>query len=430
MKTAIFTLLALGLCAIPAAAQHHPAKHQDSTSLNSVITDSLDREKAFNAFNQNSPDAYHIPDAPRFLIMGKNNKFYLGIGGTAKATASYDFGATMNNPNMFVTADIPMNQAKGNGGLFQVSAQQTSLFVNLVALPDNPNQIGVYMSANFIGQNYGFELMYAYMKYRGFTVGYDYSLFSDMAAAPPTIDYEGPNALTSVPNGVIDYRHSFNKTFSLGIGAELPQASYTNSDGTYKVTQRVPDIPAYVQFAWGKGSSSWIRFSGILRNIAYRDVIADKTQNVVGWGVKASGSAQIAPGLTAYYQGVFGKGVASYIQDLNGDGLDLTPNPDQNGRLHPVKVWGAYGGLQYTFSPKVYASATYSHVRTYAERYNGGATPWSDQYKYAQYAVANVFYEITPILTWGIEYIWGRRVDMSGLSHHDNRIQTMLQVSF
>ena len=65
MKTTLLSLLALGFCAIPAAAQHHPAKHQDSTSLNSIITDSLDREKAFDAFNKNSPDAYHIPDAPR-----------------------------------------------------------------------------------------------------------------------------------------------------------------------------------------------------------------------------------------------------------------------------------------------------------------------------------------------------------------------------
>ena len=98
--------------------------------------------------------------------------------------------------------------------------------------------------------------------------------------------------------------------------------------------------------------------------------------------------------------------------------------------LDPVKVWGAYLGLQYTFSPKVFCSATYSHVRAYAHRYAGGDTAWPDQYRYGQYLVGNVFYNINSLLQWGVEYLWGRRVDMSGLSRHDNRIQTMLQLSF
>ena len=87
-------------------------------------------------------------------------------------------------------------------------------------------------------------------------------------------------------------------------------------------------------------------------------------------------------------------------------------------------------GLQYTFSPKVFASATYSHARAYAGRYDGGSTPWNEQYSYAQYVSANVFYTILPGLQCGMEYLYGRRVDMDGVSRHDNRINTMLQFSF
>ena len=39
-------------------------------------------------------------------------------------------------------------------------------------------------------------------------------------------------------------------------------------------------------------------------------------------------------------------------------------------------------------------------------------------------------WNITPQISTGIEYIYGRRVDMDGISRHDNRIQTMLQVTF
>jgi len=69
-------------------------------------------------------------------------------------------------------------------------------------------------------------------------------------------------------------------------------------------------------------------------------------------------------------------------------------------------------------------------VRNYARDYSGGSTAWSGQYKYAQYALANIMWNITPQISTGLEYIYGRRVDMDGMSRHDNRIQTMLQVTF
>lgn len=383
----------------------------------------------YQIFLKNAPKAYHVPGAPRFAIKGKNHKFYLGIGGTAKATVSYDWGDPIDNAYNFTTSSIPMQPRKGDGGLVQFSAATSGLFLNMVALPGTRNQVGVYFNFNLTGNgnNYGFNLYYAYVKYRGFTVGYDFSLFSDMAAAPPSIDNEGPNALTAVPNGVIDYRHSFNSHWSAGIGAELPVASATTGDGTYLVNQRVPDFPAYVQYSWGKGQS-WIRFSGIVRNMMYRDVIADRNRDCVGWGVKVSGSASVCPWLTAYYQAAFGKGMTSYFQDLYEGGLDMVPSGD--GRLESVKAWGGYLGLQYNISPKVFATTTYSHLRNYAGRYTGGDTPWGQQYRYAQYALANVIWNITPQISTGLEYIYGRRVDMDGVARHDNRIQTMLQVTF
>lgn len=434
MNHTIHTLLAV--LALPAALQGVCQNHPDAmpeyevTILNpSAVGSDSARINVYDIFLENAPKAYHIPGAPRFAIKGNDDKFYLGIGGTAKTTVSYDWGDPIDNAYNFTTSSIPMQTRKGDGGLLQFSAATSGLFVNMVALPGTSNQIGVYFNFNLTGNgnNYGFNLYYAYVKYFGFTVGYDFSLFSDMAAAPPSIDNEGPNALTAIPNGVLDYRHSFGPHWSIGIGAELPMASATTGDDTYLVSQRVPDVPAYVQYSWGKGKS-WIRLSGIVRNMLYRDVIADRNRDCVGWGVKVSGSAAVCPWLTAYYQAAYGKGITSYFQDLYEGGLDMVPSGD--GRLESVKAWGGYLGLQYNISPKVYATATYSHLRNYAGRYPGGSTPWGEQYSYAQYALANVIWNITPQISTGLEYIYGRRVDMDGVARHDNRIQTMLQVTF
>ncbi|WP_290463654.1 porin [Duncaniella muris] len=428
-----FAAVVPALCAFAgASSQNHPLTPQEGevTIINPSATRSdsgLTVINIYNIFLQNAPKSHKKSGVPNFAIEGKNKKFYLGIGGTAKATLSYDWGDPIDNGFNFTTSSIPMNPRKGDGGLVQFSAATSGLYLNFVALPGDKNQLGVYIDFNLTGNSYGFDLQYAYIKYRGFTAGYDYSLFSDMAAAPPSIDNEGPCGFTAIPNGVLDYRHSFGQHWSLGVGVEMPMVSATTGEKTYVVNQRVPDIPAYVQYSWG-GGKSWLRFSGIVRNMLYRDEIADKNRDQVGWGVKMSGSASLTPLVTAYYQAAYGEGITSYFQDLYEGGLDMVP--DGSGRLKAVKAWGGYFGLQYNISPKVYATTTYSHLRNYAPDYSGGSTAWDSQYKYAQYALANVIWQISPHLSTGLEYIYGRRVDMSGLSHHDNRIQTMLQVTF
>ncbi len=427
--------LTVAIGAFPAAySQNHPTiPSTGKVNIVNASPDSAKNEEAvvnvYQIFIENAPKTFKKSGVPSFAIEGKEGKFYLGIGATAKATVSYDWGDPIDNGFDFTTSAIPMNPRKGDGGLFQLSGATSGMYLNFVALPGDKNQVGFYFDFNLTGNNYGFNLTYAYVKYRGITAGYDYSLFSDMAAAPPSIDYEGPCGFTAIPHGVLDYRHSINSHWSFGVGAEMPMVSATTGDHTYTVNQRVPDIPAYIQYSWG-GGKSWLRFSGIVRNMLYRDVIADKNRDIVGWGVKMSGSASMTPFVTAYYQAAYGKGITSYFQDLYEGGLDMVPDACCDGRLSAVKAWGGYLGLQYNISPKVYATTTYSHLRNYAPSYEGGSTPWDSQYKYAQYALANVMWSITPHISTGLEYIYGRRVDMNGASHHDNRIQTMLQVTF
>lgn len=414
---------------VPSILFAQTAGYQASEHDITVIPETTDTSGIHRNLLDNSPTTYHIPGAPRFVIVGKNRKFYLGIGGQARGTAIFDWGNPINNPDVFATSAIPMQQDEGNGGRLQFSARQSSIYLNFVAMPDNPNKIGAFFSANLLGNgnNYAFNVQYAYLRYRGITAGYDYTLFGDMGAAIQTIDYEGPNSFTAFPNGVIDYRHNFGK-FGVGIGLENPVASYTNSATTKTVSQRVPDIPAYVQYSWKTGS--WIRFSAILRNMTYRDLSASKNRTATGWGIKMSGSVAMAPWVKGLFQVAYGRGMTSYFQDLYTGGMDMTPSATKAGHLDLVKAWGGYAGLQFNITPKLTSNVAYSHLRTYADAYTFADNPWGDQYSYGQYAVANVFYNFNSFLSWGLEYIWGRRVNMNGCQAHDNRLQTMLQVSF
>ncbi|MBD5290316.1 MAG: hypothetical protein HDS26_06500 [Bacteroides sp.] len=426
-------LLSALFCSVPfaVAQKYHPEEpHHHAFHSQEHVAEVAEHEATMReALENNTPVDFQMPGTSRFAFAGRDNKFYLSIGGYAKATASYDFGNPLDNPNEFITSQIPTVSSPGNGGLIQFSAMQTHLCLNFLALPHTADQVGVFVGANFLN-DYAPVLQFAYIKYRGFEAGYDYSVFSDPAALPPTIDYEGPNASSAIQTTLLSYTRPFGKKkeWKVGVGAELPVYSVTPGDNAASVSQRVPDIPAFLQYSWGEGAS-WVRLSGIVRNLLYRDDLLEKNFNKVGWGVQLSGMAAVGPGLTAFYQALYGRGIASHIQDLSDCGLDMTP-ASAEGRMSLVPAWGGFLGLQYDFSRKVSASMTYSHVRTYADRYDGGETVWGDQYRYAQYAVANLFWNVTDIVQTGIEYIYGRRVNYDGSQGHDNRVQAMIQVNF
>lgn len=425
---AVAVLTAAALLPSDAMSQTHPAHNQERAHSRVHLTDSIVCQR----LDENAPQEFAIQGVPKFAIFGKEGSFYLGIGGFVKGVATFDWGHPIDNPDDFTTSAIPMSVAPGNKARFNGSAMQSLIYLNFIALPGDNNEFGAFVGMDFLN-DYSPTLEFAYLRYRGVKVGFDYSLFSDPAAEPPTIDHEGPCSETSLQHFLANYTFQFGKkgAWKAGAGIEMPEVSVTTSANTAEVSQRVPSIPAFLQYSWADGAS-WLRGAVILRNMQYRDLAAEKNVNKAGWGVTLTGSATLFPGLTAYWQGVYGRGIASYMQDCTDLGLDMTPAKGDNSRLDLVKAWGAYGALQYDISDNVFVSAGYSHVRTYAPSYAdaGVSTPWAEQYRYAQYAYGNIFWNINALLQAGLEYNYGRRVDYSGISSHDNRLQAMLQLNF
>ena len=394
-----------------------------------ILIEAHENDSINKVFKKNTPIAYNAKNLPRFAIIGKNRHFYLGIGGYVKGTASYDFGSPINNGSYFTTSSIPTNLSPGNGGLFQMSAQTSNLFFNFIALPNAKHHLGAYVNFNFAGDNdYGFDLQYAYLTYGGLMIGYNFSSFFDAAASPATIDMEGPSSLPAVQHTLLNYTYS-HKGWTFGIGIEAPQISITTDQYTSLVNQRIPDIPAFIQYGWNKGNSS-VRISSLLRNLQYRNLVNHKNHNKVGWGFQLSGVTQIHSVLNFYYQGIYGKGISNFIQDTDGLGLDMVPDQNVDGKMKLVKIWAAMGGFQINFNPKVFSSHAYSQVRDYADNYKNGSIQWGSQYKYAQYLVNNIFWQATSSVQLGLEYIWGRKTVMDNTHRHDNRIQFMMQYSF
>lgn len=419
---ALLTALTGVFCASSQEIQH---PHKVTTFGDKAAADSLD---IYHILHENAPMDLPVSGVPSVAVVGKGGNFVLGAGGFVKGVAGWDIGHPIPNPDEFITSQIPVGYMDGNTSKFNLSARQTHLFVNFVMLPASPNQIGAFIGVNFLDDEYRPVVQYAYLKYRGFKAGYDDTVFSDPACGAPTIDYEGPCSNTASPVGGISYNWRRGH-WLLSAGIELPQTSFTTVSGKTKyVYQRVPDIPVAAQFSWG-GGDSWVRLSAILRTLTFRDEELHKNHSVAGYGLQVSGAEYFLDRFTFFWQGVWGKGIGSMVQDTTDEGLDLTPS-EGGASLSPVMLWGGFLSLRYDICSKFCVSATYSQLRTYAKKFEGGTTPRADLYKYGQYLSTTLFYDVTTYFEVGVEHIWGRRTNYDGARGADNRIQASFQLTF
>ena len=383
-------------------------------------------------FEENAPKRFNAPKTPTFSFKSKNQNYMMGIGGYVKTTVSMDFDGAINNPAYFTTSAIPVNPSAGNNNLLQFNANQSTLFYNLVSLSDNKWKFGAYVNMNFSGTNYTPVIQDAYITFGGLLVGRTTSIFTDAAAIPPTIDAEGPNGLTYKTNNVINYRSNWGKHFSTGVGLEMPTTDFTASNAQSVTNQFIPDIPSYIQFAWGKNNSSHVRLSSIIRNVNYRNNIKDKTNIISTYACQLSGLVNVKEKLVFYYQLAYGTGITPYIQDVSGLKMDFFPrigeknDNDKAGKLEHTNSLAYYAGLQYNFNPRTFMSCTFSQVDIdVPESYDG-----TDLYKEGYYLATNFFWYAKPNVQLGAEYLYGKRVNQNDEWGQANRLQVMLQYNF
>ena len=306
--------------------------------------DSLLIRKMYEANGQHFQD----PRAARFLFMDKEGKVALGIGGYVKGTMSVDMDGISDNLD-FVTYDIPAPMKTDMRNQFQMDASTSRIFLKLVGADTQIGDFTIYLESDFRGKNghqYDLRLRQAYIQLGGWKIGRSKTTFSDGAASPPTIDFEGPSGSVSAKNTMIQYVHQFGKHWSTAIAIEAPSASYTTDKNlSESIKQRVPDIPSYIQYAWD-GGKSHIRWSNLFRFLSYRNLAEGKNKLTFCMATQLSGMITFSPHWKLYYQGAYGKGYADYLNDLGGAGFDLIPDGD-TGNLEAPYALGLVGGIQY-----------------------------------------------------------------------------------
>lgn len=421
MKNIPLALLAAVVAAPMFAAGYNPAVGRTTTVINS---DTVNAGRVEQHFRENAPKSPKNNFLPRFAIVGKDHKFYIGIGAQFLGEGAVTWGADMPSTINFTPASMTAS-AVGNRSELGFAWQTSSVTMNVLAMPGTENQLGLYFKGKFFGSGGNFNCSHAYVRYRGLTAGYTSSQFNDGAATPMTIDNEGPNGYPDISMFTASWTQNFGPNWSASVGLDAPSVSLSTGATAQAVNQRIPSFPLYVQYGW-RGGAAHVRLSGLIRPMQYRDLVDNGNKALTGLGIQLSGIMAVCGPLSVNYNACYGRGIANYLQDDNGLGIDAVATAG-SGKLKMSKNLGLTAGLSYQITPKLQANACYSHLTNFLPQ---GAVGQTDQYKYGDYVAANLIYTVNRFLAAGIEYDYGHRVTFASNSLHANRIQMQLAVTF
>ena len=397
--------------------------HFISTTGDSISRDSI--ERVLNRFYIDQFRHFQDPRAPYFMFLSKSGKIALGVGGQVKIRGYFDWDGSIPSAGFApYSIPIPANPAKSRN--LAASASGTGLFFTLLGSNSILRDYMAYFQADFSGYgNRGFRVKKAYISFRNWTIGYTTTTFEDTQAEPATVDGAGPNGINSRKNVLVRYLRRVNKNWSVAASLEFPNQS-VSADGekTEEANVWVPDISAFAQYQWN-GGKSHLRLSGLARTLTYRDLITEKNYNIFGWALQLSTVINILPDFNFFGIISTGRGHASYTTDLSNGNFDLIQDLDCPGKLYAPMAAGIVGGLQYFFTPSLFSNITFSEQTYYPHK-----NPNDSQYKYGLYSAVNLFWDVTPRMEIGIEYLHGKRKNFNGESASANRLMAMLMLSF
>ena len=416
-----------------AAQTYSLSEYSPIIYLMSVEDFDIDSNAADNTsedFAQTMRTGFQQVQNPQFIFATRNNRFALGIGGYVNLRTSYDFKGAVDNID-FVPYSIPMSATYANRQRIMMDATTSRLFTKAVVNSRQLGRIVAFVDMDFRGGaefSYTPRLRSAYVSMLGFTAGRDVSTFCDLDAAPITVDFQGPNAYNFNFATLLRYEIEFlDRHLKAGLAAEMPVVSGTYDEAFAPISQRIPDVPIYFQYAWGENRQSHFRASAILRNMYLHNNLTDDNTSLFGWGVQASGRIEPCDYFVLYFNGVYGKGITPYIQDLTGSGLDFTPNPANAEQIQTMPMWSWQVAGQVNIIPStLFASGGYSTVRV--NHHNGYYA--ETQYKRGTYIFGNVFYQVNPNLRLALEYLHGSRSNMNDTKGEANRLSVMVQYNF
>lgn len=382
--------------------------------------------------NYAAPQLDNAPFDPKlrgfFVLPG--TKTMLRLGGFARADVIHDFSPA-GNTSKFVTSSIPTGPNPGNDNTsMSVAPSRIS-----VELRNNTGYgpVRIYYENDFNNgpdTTNSYRLRHFYGQWENILVGQTWSAWLDADAIPDTVDFQGPNAWISRRQPQIRYTYAMNKENILAMSIEQPNTeqpgTVTLPSGSVKVDATSP-IPDFVLRYRHEQSRFHIQNAWLFRSLG-GFVSGSTEKQVFGWGGMVSAAATVYEKDNIVFQGVYGEGIARYINDLGeGSGLDVGIRPD--GTIIALPAYGAYISYQHFWGERWRSALTYGYLRVNTTNI---AAPnitnnSNTSFKTTQYAEANLMYSPGAGFTVGAGLLWGQHTEKTDQRGDAFRLNFVLQ---
>lgn len=361
------------------------------------------------------------------------NKPRVEFTGKIQLDMIYDFKRV--NPDWNATlrpSQIACDGAScGANGETVFSARQTSLgFKGYV--PTDMGQLKTDLSFDLFGSGGGgatdFRLLNAWAELGKVGAGQYYSLFMNVDSFPNTIDYWGPNGMTFIRNPQVRYTpYNSGDGVTLAFSLESPYAAIDTGKATLidpnlnvKAHTKWPDLVSKfsVEGDWGQA-----QVAGVVRSLGYEATSGagvERNGTKTGWGLNLSGWVKTVDKDRFTGQIVYGKGIASYMND---GGSDIGPNATLNADL--IETVGGFLYYDHYWSDRWSSSIGGS-----VHRQDNTVNQDNKAFKQGNYASTNLLWYPAKNVVAGGELIWGRLEQKDGMTFNDTRIQFSGQYKF
>jgi hypothetical protein len=388
------------------------------------------------------------------LLAGKFNNTKYKWYGFVRLDGIFDFDP-IGSTDDFVTSSIPVPQGRGQNAVL------TPRYTRLGWDTETPWEamdwtIKTRIEVDFFNGNtsgafgsFPLRLRFAWVDFGPFLIGQAASLFMDYDVFPNVIDYEGPPGMVLMRQPIAAVRLPVCDNLTVAVGVEQPYSDIQwfegdwivnpgsgiiTSKGEERNVQDMPDFTGNVRYNWDYGH---VQVAGIARKLTFQPE-SGSDENEFGYGINLTGSWHP----WAYFHGcamgeektpmerskfvaqyAAGEGIARYIQDINGFGLDGTFDPTNDFRTIPATGW--FVAYEHWWCRNWISVFSYGEADT-----DLTDTLPDDTYESANYATANLIWLPVERMGVGIEYLYGSRTNKDGQSGTAHRIQVGFQYKF
>ena len=337
------------------------------------------------------------------IVFGPN--VAMKFGGFVKADFIHDFNP-IDSTDSFITTDIPVGAPPRTNTRFH--ARQSRLSFDTRWISDE-QVIRIYVEGDFFSADDQFRLRHAYGEVGSLLVGQTWTTFTDVAAAPATLDFEG--SVSNVNRRQAQARWTqtiLHDDLSLALAVEDTRFIIDTPTGiTGEPRNPSPDFVGHLRLMRERGQ---FQAAGLYRIVGFQPT----GQAVItrsAWGFNFTGVYLLSDSTKAYSQIVFGKGIGSY-RDLP----DAAPTAtDRSGLL---SLFGWMVGMTHDWNEDLSSNFTYAENSL-------GTTPFQNPNDVDEttYLAANLIWSPLERVQVGVEYLYGIRKNVNGATGDAHRIQ-------